>query len=145
MIATKTQLFDALKNRSAGWEDYLLQNAENLAPHERWTVEQILAAPANQSDSVETKSGTALGALSVLTAVSKVATVGGAGTASLPNGAEGQFKGILFTADGGDLVLTPANLRAGTTITFNDVNDYVLLQFIGGEWSVVVSTGVVVA
>lgn len=142
---TKTQFFTALKSRSAGWEDYLLQNAENLAPHERWTIEQILRTPPSQSASEETKSGTALGALSVLTALSKVATVGGAGTASLANGAEGQFKSILFTADGGDLVLTPANLQGGTTLTFNDVNDYVVLQFAGGKWRIVLNSGATLA
>lgn len=142
---TKTQFFTALKNRSAGWEDYLLQNAENLAPHEKWTIEQILSAPSNQQDSVETKSGTALGALSVLTAVSRLSTVGGAGTATLADGKEGQFKTLFFVADGGDLVITPANLRAGTTITLNDVNDLVVLQFVSGEWSVIVNSGATVA
>lgn len=142
---TKTQFFTALKNRSAGWEDYLLQNAENLAPHEKWTIEQILSAPPAREGSVETKSGTALGALSVLTAVSRVSTVGGAGTASLADGVEGQWKSIYFVADGGDLVLTPANLRAGTTITFNDVNDFVVLQFLNGEWSVILNSGTTVA
>lgn len=142
---TKNELYEAIKNRSAGWEDHLRDNAENLAPFERWYVEQLIAAGGNPTGSEETKSGTALGALSLNTLVSKVATVGGAGTASLADGYEGQFKSILFTADGGDLVLTPANLRAGTTITFNDVNDFVVLQFVGGEWSVVVNTGATLA
>jgi hypothetical protein len=142
---TKDQFFTALKNRTAGWEDYLLENGPNLSPHERWWVEQVLTNPPSREGSVESKSGTALGALSVLTAVSEVSTVGGAGTASLADGAEGQFKSVYFVADGGDLVLTPANLRAGTTITFNDANDFVVLQFLHGEWSVIVNSGATVA
>jgi hypothetical protein len=47
--------------------------------------------------------------------------------------------------DGGDGVLTPVNLGPGTTITFNDVNDFVVLSWNGTDWVIIESSGIVVA
>lgn len=63
---------------------------------------------------------------------------------TLADGAEGQFKFIQMKTDGGDGVLTPTNLRSGSTITFNDANDFVLLFFIDGEWSIITNSGATV-
>lgn len=49
----------------------------------------------------------------------------------------GQTKEILMTVDGGDGTLTPTSLAGGTTITFSNVGDYVMLQWDGTEWVVV--------
>lgn len=58
----------------------------------------------------------------------------------------GQLKKIILGTDGGgDAVLTPTNLAGGTTITFNDANDYVVLVWDGGEWNVIENVGATVA
>lgn len=57
----------------------------------------------------------------------------------------GQRKKIKLVVDGGDGTLTPTNLAGGTTITFNDANDYVELIWDGAEWNVIENFGCTVA
>jgi len=48
-------------------------------------------------------------------------------------------------ADGGDGTLTPTNLAGGTTITFNDVGDGVILFFDGTNWFIIANNGATIA
>ncbi len=59
---------------------------------------------------------------------------------TLADGYEGQRKTLIMTADNNDGVLTPTNLFGGTTITFNDVNDWAELKFANGEWMMIAGT-----
>lgn len=71
-------------------------------------------------------------------------TAADAGT--LADGTEvGQRKKIKLVVDGGDGTLTPTNLAGGTTITFNDANDYVELIWDGANWNVIENFGTTVA
>lgn len=85
---------------------------------------------------------TVAGAVSTSTYKTTVNTTTGTGHAStLADGTRvGQLKKIQLTVDAGDLVLTPANLSGGTTITFADVGDYALLAWNGSDW-VAIDTG----
>ena len=57
-------------------------------------------------------------------------TTTGAGLAqTLANGVNGQIKIITMVADGGDGTLTLPTFANGSTITFNDVGDSVLLIY----------------
>ena len=67
----------------------------------------------------------AAGALSLVTLVSQFDTTLGAATSSLADGVEGQTKILEMIVNGGDMVVTPANLFNGTTLTFNNVGDSV--------------------
>ena len=100
----------------------------------------------NINGSVQSLSGA--GAVN-LTTYSTAFTSTAAGNAlTLANGAQGQIKNIVYVAEaaGGDTgVLTPANLGAGTTITFNAVGDSCQLQFIGTDWWAVSLRGAVLA
>lgn len=59
----------------------------------------------------------------------------GATTQTLADGAViGHLKKIQLIVDGGDDVVTPANLAGGTIITFADAGDYALLMWSGTEW-----------
>jgi hypothetical protein len=84
-----------------------------------------------------------------LTTYSTAFTSTAAGNAlTLADGAQGQIKNIVYVAEaaGGDTgVLTPTNLGAGTTITFNAVGDSCQLQFIGTDWWAVSLRGAVLA
>jgi len=84
-----------------------------------------------------------------ITALTTAFTSTAAGNAlTLADGAQGQLKTIIYVAEaaGGDTgVLTPTNLGAGTTITFNAIGDSVILQFAGADWWVVGLRGAVVA
>src|SRR4051812_24435294 len=64
-----------------------------------------------------------------LTAQATTIASGGAIALTLADGTNGQMKSITMITDGGDATLTPATMRGGTTIVFNDVGDSVLLQF----------------
>jgi len=67
---------------------------------------------------------------------------------TLADGVSGQLKTIVYVAEtaGGDTgVLTPTNLGAGTTITFNAVGDACILQFLGTDWWAISLRGAVLA
>jgi len=58
--------------------------------------------------------------------------------ATLADGANGQLKIIKMEADGGnDVVLTPANFRDGSTITFDTANEILVLVFGDATWNLV--------
>ena len=78
-------------------------------------------------------------ALSTTTTVSLVATKGSATHVSLADGVEGQLKIIIHKTRAGsnDLVITPANFGAGSTLTSNSAARAVQLLFDGANWQVV--------
>ena len=69
-----------------------------------------------------------------------------ANAATLADGTKvGQLKKIRMTTDGGVGTLTPAHLNDGTTISFDDVNDYVELLWDGNAWFVIENVGCTIA
>jgi hypothetical protein len=87
----------------------------------------------------------ALGAINLTTTATYFVTSGGAATATLAAGYNGQIKTVMMAADGGDLVVTVTNAgwkTSGTgTITFNDIGDAVTLQYINSKWYCVGNNG----
>lgn len=74
------------------------------------------------------------GAVNVTTYYTAVTTTG-ADALTLADGTfPGQLKKIKMIVDGGDGTLTPTSLADGTTITFADAGDYVVLRWNGTEW-----------
>ena len=47
---------------------------------------------------------------------------------------KGQMKKVQLIVDGGDATLTPTTLTGGTTITFADAGDFVILCWSGTSW-----------
>lgn len=85
------------------------------------------------------------GAVDVTSLITQVTTTG-ADALTLANGANGQMKIITMVADGGDGTLTPTTFANGTTITFNDVGDSVLLVYnTTGGWAAVSNVGCTIA
>lgn len=82
------------------------------------------------------------GAINLTTLTTKWTTTG-ADAGTLADGTEGQLKYVVMIVDGGDGTLTPSNLANGTTLTFAEVGDAVMLQFLGTEWWVISNNGVV--
>lgn len=83
--------------------------------------------------------------LQVTTAFTSTAT---GNALTLADGAEGQIKHIVYVGEtaGADTgILTPTNLGAGTTITFNTVGDACVLQFLSGQWWALSLRGAVLA
>jgi hypothetical protein len=65
----------------------------------------------------------------------------------LADGLEGQQKTLFLRAKAGagNVVVTPANLTGGTTMTFDTVGEISHLMFIGGSWRSIVTTAGVIA
>lgn len=80
-----------------------------------------------------------------LTTDTTIITTTGANAFTLADGTAGQRKTIIMIADGGDGTLTPTNFGNGTTITFNDAGDSVLLVFAGTDWWLVSNNGCTIA
>ena len=97
---------------------------------------------ASITGGVESVSGA--GALNLTDLITEVTTTG-ADALTLANGSSGQVKIITMIVDGGDGTLTPATLAGGTTITFNDVGDGVVLVYGTAGWVVVGNNGATIA
>lgn len=89
----------------------------------------ILIAP----DSSESVTAT-VSAASIDTGLTYIDTTLGAMALSLADGVEGQRKTFVFTVDGGDVVITPANYFNGTSITLMNAGDAVELLFHDSDW-----------
>ncbi len=88
------------------------------------------------------------GAVNITQPVTAFTSTATGNALTLADGVAGQRKTIVYVAEaaGGDTgVLTPTNLGAGTTITFNAVGDACVLQFIGTDWWAISLRGAVLA
>lgn len=77
------------------------------------------------------------GAINITQPVTAFTSTATGNALTLADGAIGQIKTIVYVAEaaGADTgILTPTNLGAGTTITFTDVGDACVLQFLGTDW-----------
>lgn len=105
-------------------------------------VTGIATLSASYAGGVQSLTGA--GALNVTTMTTAWTTTG-AQAGTLADGVQGQVKHVVMVADGGDGTLTPANFGNGTTITFNDVGDAVILQFLGSDWWLLSNVGCTIA
>jgi hypothetical protein len=88
------------------------------------------------------------GAVNITTGTTAFTSTGAGNALTLADGVAGQFKTIIYVAEAGGAdtgVLTPTNFGNGTTITFTNVGDSVVLQFIGTDWWRVSINGATVA
>ena len=92
--------------------------------------------------SVQSLSGA--GAVNLTDLITEVTTTG-ANALTLANGSAGQVKIITMIVDAGNGTLTPTTLAGGTTITFNDVGDGVVLVYGTAGWVVVGNNGATIA
>jgi len=90
----------------------------------------VLIAP----DSSETLTAAGAVVISVSTGITYFDSTLGAQAATLADGTEGQLKRLMMTVDGGDVVITPANLALGTTLRLTEAFDYIDLWFTGTSW-----------
>lgn len=67
----------------------------------------------------------------------------GAHGVTLADGVEGQTKNLIFVVDAGDITMTPANMFNGTSITFDDPGESVVLKFHGTTWYIVSAYGTI--
>ena len=85
------------------------------------------------------------GAVDVTNLVTEITTTA-ADALTLADGTAGQIKIITMVADGGDGTLTPTTFANGSTITFNDVGDSVMLVYnTTAGWALISNTGCTIA
>ena len=83
----------------------------------------------------------------VTSAVTEINATSSTGAISLADGAEGQIKTFINVSTSGtnNVVITPTNLRGGTTITLNAEGETVTCLFKNAKWNVIAGNGYVVA
>ena len=83
----------------------------------------------------------------ITSAVTEVDATSAVGNLSLADGAEGQIKTFINVSTSGtnNVVITPTNLRGGTTITLNAEGETVTCMFKNAKWNVLAGNGFVVA
>ena len=83
----------------------------------------------------------------ITSAVTEVDATSAVGNLSLADGAEGQIKTFINVSTSGtnNVVITPTNLRGGTTITLNAEGETVTCIFKNAKWNVLAGNGYAVA
>lgn len=99
--------------------------------------------PTVEQSVVETLTATS-GVLDPQTNTSYLTTTGAA-TYTLADGLPNTEKVIKMNADNGDVVVTVAHLNGGTTLTFGDAGDMVILRWVHNKWYISTNAGVVLA
>ena len=79
----------------------------------------------------------------VTSAVTEVNATSSTGAISLADGADGQIKTFINVSTSGsnNVVITPTNLRGGTTITLDAEGETVTLLFKNAKWNIIASHG----
>ena len=83
----------------------------------------------------------------ITSAVTEVDATSAVGNLSLADGAEGQIKTFINVSTSGtnNVVITPTNLRGGTTITLNAEGETVTCMFKNAKWNALAGNGYAVA
>jgi hypothetical protein len=112
---------------------------DSTRPRNRWTNPLFVTGSEDLANGA---------AASLVKSTSYFAT-GGAETATLAAGTDGQIKFFCMSADSGDMVITVTNAgwkTSGTgTITFNDIGDACTLLYVNSKWYCVGNNGCVFA
>ena len=92
-----------------------------------------------QSSQAIVADGSSATAINVTTAVTEINATSATHAGALADGVAGQIKMILNTSTGGtnNVVITPANLAGGTTITLNAPGESVVCIFKASKWYVI--------
>ena len=101
----------------------------------------------NSSSQTITGDGSTSSAIDIITPVTEVDATSAQAPCTLADGANGQIKTIINVSTGGsnNVVITPSNLRGGTTITLNAPGETVTCIFKNSNWNVIGGFGFAVA
>jgi len=98
-----------------------------------------------QSSQAIVADGSSATAINVTTAVTEINATSATHAGALADGVAGQIKMILNTSTGGtnNVVITPANLAGGTTITLDAPGESAVCIFKASKWYVIGGTNTV--
>ncbi len=93
----------------------------------------------NSTSQAITGDGSTSSAIDVLTPVTEVDATSAGAPCTLVDGANGQIKTIINISTGGTnaVVITPSNLRGGSSITLNAPGETVTLMFKNSNWNII--------
>ena len=93
----------------------------------------------NSSSQAITGDGSTSTAIEITNPVTEVNATSAGAPCTLADGANGQIKTIINVSTGGtnNVVITPSNLRGGTTVTLNAPGETVQLMFKNSNWNVI--------
>ena len=100
-----------------------------------------------QASQAITADGSTTTAVNVTTAITEINATSATHSCGMADGADGQVKTIINVSTGGtnNVVITPSNLRGGTTITLNAPGETVTCLFKNSNWNVIAFNGAVIA
>ena len=100
-----------------------------------------------QASQTITADGSTTTAVNVTTAITEINATSATHACGMADGADGQVKTIINVSTGGtnNIVITPSNLRGGTTITLNAPGETVTCLFKNSNWNVIAFNGAVIA
>ena len=93
----------------------------------------------NSTSQAITGDGSTSTAINVTTPVTEVDATSAGAPCTLVDGANGQLKTIINISTGGTnaVVITPSNLRGGSSITLNAPGETVTLMFKNSNWNII--------
>ena len=100
-----------------------------------------------QASQAITADGSTTTAVDILAAVTEINATAATHACGMADGADGQVKTIINVSTSGtnNVVITPSNLRGGTTITLNAPGETVTCLFKNSNWNVIAFNGAVIA
>ena len=100
-----------------------------------------------QASQAITADGSTTTAVDILAAVTEINATAATHACGMADGADGQVKTIINVSTSGtnNIVITPSNLRGGTTITLNAPGETVTCLFKNSNWNVIAFNGAVIA
>lgn len=137
---TATNVFSA---RSAGIYTFYLSSINGASTVMIESTSELLNPWSNTSEDLGN------GAAANLAVTTSYFSTSAAETATLAAGVSGQIKVFAMVADGGDMVITVTDAgwkSSGTgTISFDDIGDSCILQYVANKWFAISNNGVAFA
>ena len=96
-----------------------------------------------QASQAITADGSTTTAVDILAAITEINATSATHACAMADGADGQVKTIINVSTSGtnNVVITPANLRGGTTITLNAPGETVTCIFKNSNWNIIAGNG----
>ena len=100
-----------------------------------------------QASQAITADGSTTTAVNVTTAITEINATSATHACGMADGADGQVKTIINVSTSGtnNVIITPSNLRGGTTITLNAPGETVTCLFKNSNWNVIADNKATIA